>query len=323
MYDLAKEYAATMKLPIDDLVELEFAEGSLPAEPPVEPYKPPEMWVFGDIGDEEGMLSSPDKVAIDKEGNYLVLDQDITGGPGITTHQRLQLFDPLGKLIKVILTRGEGKVNGMNDFCLDNNGNVIVADVDDNDRARIQVFDYDGKQLLLIEVNKEDEDSYPRVLTVYNDDDGNIIAADMGCTCVWVYGPDGKVKSRFGKWGRGENCFMDIRSAFAKDDKIYAFDQGGNTIFTKVFDYNGNFIKTIWHGYLYSQIVFHTDGKMYTVQSDEIHRIDLDGNKEVVAKKGEEGLNDFHVITSMAFHPDGRIVVTDAGINNRITVFKI
>lgn len=324
MYDLTKEYAEMMKIPLEDLVELEFEPDCLSTEPP-ESYTPPETWVFGDVGDEEGQFSSPYKVEVDQEGNYLVLDQDIIAGPGIVVQQRLQLFNPLGKLIKVILKRGEGKVNGMGDFCLNNSGNIVVVDEDDQERARIQVFDYDGNQLIVINVAKDDPESCPRVLSVCIDEDDNIIAADMGCTCVWVYGPDGKVKSRFGKWGRHDGGFMDLRCAYAKDKQIYAFDQGGNVIFTKVFDYDGNFIKTIWHGYTYIQIVFHTDGKIYTVLSDQIHRIDLEGNREVVAIQGDSGdaLDQFHCITSAAFLPDGRMVVSESGIHQRIKVLKI
>lgn len=315
MYDISKEYAQTNKIPIDDLIELEFDPANLPSEkPPI--FNPPETWVFGDIGEEEGKFYRPERVHIDQEGNYLVMDRD-----------RIQLFSPLGKFMKVILQKGSGKVNEMGDFCLNKNGNIVVADTDDQNIARIQIFDYDGNQLMVINIEKDNPDHFPYISSIFIDEYDNIICADRGLSCVRVFSPDGKVKARFGKWGRPDGCFGALSCVAANNDKIYAFALGldGPDKRTQVFDYNGTFIQSIWHGYSYKQVVFHTDGQIYAVRDHYIDRLGLEGNHEVVAGRESSfgsSLDDFYDLSSMSFLPDGRVAVSDSS-NHRIKVFKL
>jgi len=321
MYDAAMEYAHTMKIPIDDLVELAFEPTCLPSETPVA-FKPPEIWVFGDYGYEDGLLSSPDKLHVDKEGNYLVMDQDITGDNVV---QRIQLFSPFGKFMKVILKRGDGKVNGMRDFCLNKNGDLVVADADDQDRARIQIFDYDANQLMMIHVDKDNPDSTPRVLSVFSDEDDNIVCADIGAMCIRVYSPDGQVQAKFGEWGRSDGNFISLQNVTANNHKIYAFDNGVENTKTQVFDYNGKFINKLWSDVTFSQLVFGSDSQIYAVNGSDhsIDKLDLDGTiKKLTGSGYGSTMEDFWDPSSMVFLADGRIAVSERG-NHRVKVFKL
>ena len=320
MFDCAKEYAATMKIPVDDLVELEFDPSCLPSDPPA-PFKPPEIWVFGDLGNEDGFLSDPVKIQVDKEGNYLVMDNN-TIGVNVETVQRIQLFDPLGKFVKVILKRGDGKVNGMDDFCLNKDGNLVVVDQEDNDKNRLQVFDYDANQLMVINID-DGPDSAASIREVFVDDDGNMICPDIGESCIRIYGPDGKLRIKFGSWGMEEGQFRAVCRVTAQGGKIYAFDNGVDKVETVVFDYDGQFLSKFDTGIQHWQLVFdEKNQQFYVIQDDhsiEILALDATSKKKIGAFG--YALNEFWFPSSLVILDDGRIAVADKS-NNRIKVFK-
>ena len=146
--EAARDYIMSLGVELEDWPEFNIKPEALPASTP--PYQPPEIWCFGDYGMRDGQISYPEKVLVDKEGNFLVLEENVIGMGGIVTIQRVQLFSAKGEVLKCLLKRGEGKVNGMRDICLDKEGNVVVIDADDKDNGRIQVFDYDGNLKLKI-----------------------------------------------------------------------------------------------------------------------------------------------------------------------------
>jgi len=162
--DAAREYVSSLGQEYGDWPDFEIPSEALPIDKA--DYEPPEIWCFGDYGMADGQMSYPEKVAIDKEGQFLVLEEHTIGMGGVETIQRIQLFSPKGKFLRSVVKRGQGKVNGMADFCLTKDGNILVADEDEEGKSRIQIFDYEGNQLLQITSEIEEPDIAPRFNSV-------------------------------------------------------------------------------------------------------------------------------------------------------------
>lgn len=170
--------------------EFKFA-ADWPPSPPE--FEPPEIWVFGSYGLREGQMPYPEKVLVDAQGQFLVLEEDVIGMGDIKTVQRVQLFSKSGKYLKSVLTRGEGGVNGMYDMAHDNHGNLVVSDKNEDDLGRIQVFDMHGKRLLEVIGSKiEDPENKnfvysPTFACLCVDGEGRILAGDSSSRSVHVY----------------------------------------------------------------------------------------------------------------------------------------
>ena len=162
--------------------------------PPCVPkFEPPAIWVFGSYGLREGQMPYPEKLLVDAEGRFLVLEEDVIGMGDIKTVQRVQLFSPGGKYLKTLVNRGEDGVNGMYDMALDNHGNLLVSDKNDEGLGRIQVFDVDGKCLMKIiasEIQDPENKNFvytPRFTSISVDGAGRILAGDPSSNSVHVY----------------------------------------------------------------------------------------------------------------------------------------
>ena len=198
--DAAKEYVLSLGQELGDWPNFDIPSGALPTDKA--DYEPPEIWCLGDYGMADGQMSYPEKVAIDKEGQFLVLEEHTIGMGGVETIQRIQLFSPKGKFLRCVLKRGQGKVNGMADFCLTKDGNIVVADGDEEGKGRIQICDYEGNKLLQIISEGEAPDIAPRFKSVAVDPDGKIIAGDiaaMPCVCM-CFPPTGKPSANSESW---------------------------------------------------------------------------------------------------------------------------
>ena len=185
----AEEYLKVLGVEFPE-AEFKFAADWPPSMPE---FTPPAIWVFGSYGLREGQMHYPEKVLVDSEGQFLVLEEDVVGMGGIETVQRVQLFSGGGKFLKSMLTRGKGGVNGMYDMALDNQGNLLVSDKNGDGMGRIQVFDYDGNRLLEITateiVNPENKNFVysPRFNCLRVDSEGRILAGDTNSNSVHVY----------------------------------------------------------------------------------------------------------------------------------------
>ena len=272
-------------------------------------------------------MSYPEKVAIDKKGQFLVLEEDVIGVGGIVTIQRIQLFNPKGKFLKCLLKRGEGKVNGMADFCLTKDGGILVADKVDGGVGRIQIFDYEGNQLLQIFGQPEDDaaEMSSRFTCITTDPDGRIIAGDISGLCVHVFGADGKRVCKFGKFGRNEGEFHTINNVSCDEKgRIYVTDSALNKI--QVFDAEGKFLSTFGpNGTNLRYMLFDADKKEVYGADYDNHKIrvfSMDG--EPLREHGKYGtaLNECWFPYGLAQFPDGRIAIAERE-NHRITVLKI
>ena len=201
--DAAKEYVLALGQELGDWPNFHIPSEALPTDKA--DYEPPKIWCFGDYGMADGQLSYPER-----EGQFLVLEEHTIGIGGVETIQRIQLFSPKGKFLKCVVKRGQGKVNGMADFCLTKDGNILVSDGNEDGKSRIQILDYEGNKLLQITSEVEAPNIAPRFNSIAVDPDGKIIAGDIAAMCVLVFSTDEKTVFKFGKLGRGEGEFQTI-----------------------------------------------------------------------------------------------------------------
>lgn len=320
--DAAKEYILGLGQEQHDWPEFYVPAEALPNESSA--YQPPAIWCFGDYGTTNGQMSYPEKVAVDKKGQYLVLEENVIGVGGIITVQRIQLFDSNGKFLKCLLKRGDGKVNGMADFCLTQDGSVLVADDDEEGRSRIQIFDYEANKLLQVAPLLESE-IRPKFNHVTTDTEGRVIAGDTSGVCIYTFGNDGKVVSKFGKFGRKEGEFQSIDAVSCdKFGKIYVADSVMRRI--QVFDEDGNFLSMFGSRGTYLRYL------LFDASRDEVFGADYESHKvRVYSKDGEllrehgkygTALNECWFPYGLAQLPDGKIAIAERE-NHRITVLKI
>ncbi|XP_078353000.1 protein meiotic P26-like [Oculina patagonica] len=320
--DAAANYILSLGQELGD-----WREFPIPAEalPTVTDYTPPEIWCFGDFGQADGQMSYPEKVAINKEGQFLVMEEDITGVGDIVTTQRIQLFSPKGKFLRCLLKRGEGKVNGMTDFCLTKDGNILVGDEDEDRVNRIQIFDYDGKQLLQIAPEIENPEDTPNFRSLAVDADGKVIAGDITEMCVYIFAPDGKTVCKFGKRGRGEGEFQTVSNVACDDaGKIYVSDSSLNRI--QVFDAEGNFQSMFGPSGTYLRYMLFDTSRGEVYGSDyENHNIKVYTMAgELLRGHGKRGtaLNECDFPYGLALMTNGKVAIAERE-NHRITVLKI
>jgi peptidylamidoglycolate lyase len=176
-------------------------------------------------GDDNSHFYKPTDIAIAKDGSFYVSD-----GYG---NSRIIKFSATGKYLFQWGKKGnrKGEFNIPHGISLDRNGNVYVADRENN---RIQIFDPNGhfiKQL----TNK----TFGAICAVAFDTQSNLFAVDdltfmklkHRGSDVFVFDTTGKVKTRFGRSGfyEGPICwYHDI--AIDNQENIYVGDILGNKI---------------------------------------------------------------------------------------------
>ena len=322
--DAAKEYVRSIGQELGDWPEFDISAEALPSEKP--DYEPPAIWCFGDYGMADGQMCYPEKVAIDEEGQFLVLEEHTIGMGGVVTIQRIQLFNAKGKFLKCLLKRGEGKVNGMTDFCLTKDGNILVADEDENGHGRIQIFDYEGNRLVQIIPEVHDPEVHPHFASVAIDSNGNIIAGDSSSYRIYILSAaEGKTLCKFGKFGREEGEFQAINHVSCDDSgKIYVSDSALHRI--QVFSGAGDYLS------LFGPKGTHLRFLLFDAARGEVYGSDYRNHKvKVFSMAGEPqrehgkygtALHECWFPLGLALMPDGRIAIAERE-NHRITVLKI
>ncbi|PFX23811.1 E3 ubiquitin-protein ligase TRIM71-like [Stylophora pistillata] len=322
--DAAMEYVRSIGQELGEWPDFDIFAEALPSEKI--DYEPPAIWCFGDYGMADGQMCYPEKVAIDEEGQFLVLEEHTIGMGDVVTIQRIQLFNAKGKFLKCLLKRGEGKVNGMMDFCLTKDGNILVADENENGVGMIQIFDYEGNRLLQIIPEVHDQEVHPRFSSVAIDPDGNIIAGDSSSLSIYILSTtDGKTLCKFGKFGREEGEFQAISNVSCDDSgKIYVSDPALNRI--QIFNEAGDYLHT------FGPRGTHLRFLLFDSASGEVYGSDYRNHKvkvysttgEPLREHGNYGtaLHECWFPLGLALTPDGKIAIAERE-NHRITVLKI
>ncbi len=181
----------------------------------------PQPWYFDE----------PRDVAIDSEGNLLVVDTDLN---------RIQKFSPDGVFIVKWGSQGlsEGQFQYPRGIATDDYGNIYVADSTNN---RIQKFDLEGAFIISWgnRGTKDGEFNEPRGIAT--DKHGNVYVADTYNNRIQKFGTDGKFLKKWGSEGSGDGAF-DHPEAIATDGNanVYVVDTLANRI--QKFNSEGNFL---------------------------------------------------------------------------------
>ena len=112
-------------------------ETDLLRRPPSTEYTYEFLRKWGTEGEEDGQFDSPEKLAIDGDGNVYVSDNN---------NHRIQVFDLQGRFLGKWGGRGEddGQFIHPQGLAIDCEGNLYVVD---HNHSRIQVFDLQGRFL--------------------------------------------------------------------------------------------------------------------------------------------------------------------------------
>ena len=170
---------------------------------------------FGVAGSDPGQFSSLCGVAVDGDGNILVVD----GG------KHIQKFTPDGQFIRVVGTKG-GKPLQFNDpvgiGIYRRNKKIYVCD---NGNSRIQILNHDLTFSSSVGSHGSGDGKFSGVWGVAFDSTGNVYIADYGNSRVQAFTAEGQFLKKFGKDGKGNGELRwPISIAIDSDDIVYVVD---------------------------------------------------------------------------------------------------
>ncbi len=176
-------------------------------------------------GNDSLHFNKPTDIAIAKDGSFYVSD-----GYG---NSRVVKFSATGKYLFEWGKKGEkeSEFNIPHGICLDSNGNVYVADRENN---RIQVFEPNGKFIKQFRDN-----TFGAICSVAFDktqsklfavDDFTFLKVKHRGSDVFILGTTGKVEIRFGRSGSYQGNISWYHDLTVEDENIYVGDILGNTI---------------------------------------------------------------------------------------------
>lgn len=290
------------------------------SSPPVLPsqsvtvFQPEIISVQGELGPEPGKFFEPRDVAVDKQGDFYVVD---------SRNNRIQKFTSNGKFLIQWgrLGKDEGEFNSPTGIAVDGEGMVYVADTWNH---RIQKFTAQGEFLL----SWGDEKSFwgPRGIAI--DGDGNVYVTDTGYKRVKKYNSQGKLILEWGKSGSGPGEFVEpVGIAIDKNNQVYVADTGNRRI--QVFNSQGTYLYqwpvSGWEEF-YSEPYLEIDERGRIFLTDSYHHRVLIYSQEgnLLGILGQQGakLGEFNLPRGIGLDPQGYLYLADTG-NHRIQKLKI
>jgi len=272
----------------------------------------------GGPGKGNGQFQTPRDLAIDSEGNIYIVD---------SRNHRIQKFNSTGMYLTEWGKEGSGKGEFKEPCGIDigPDGNVYVADTWN---GRVEVFTPSGK--FIREFGKERGMWGPRDLTV--DKDGFVYVCDTGHGKIEKFDKSGAYIKTIGEKGKGKGEFNEpFGIKVGPDDNLYVADRKNFRIqiLTKEGQYIDQFKVDGWaeeqikNGCL-MEPYFDIDkkrGLIYITDSPNFRvlRYNLKGKNLKIFFKDEKGMNMFGCPLSVACKGDGKILVTDAGLQKLIT----
>lgn len=279
---------------------------------------------IGEPGVDDGEMSSPTGIAVDKDGNIYVADTD---------NHSIQKFDKEGKF----LSRwggdpgaDEGAFYYPRGLAVDPDGNVFVADSGNN---RVQKFDSEGNIMKAwgrfgFAWRGADMGKFDVPWGVATDHQGNLYVSDTSNARIQKFQSDGVPLVKWGRDGSYDGAFFYPRGiAIDFVGNVYIADEGNHRI--QKFDARGSFL-TKWGregsgpGQFKSPWGVACDalGNVYVVDSGN-HRIQkFDGNGTFLCAWGNRGITDgqFNFASGIAVDKEGCVYVVDSG-NARVVKY--
>ncbi len=277
--------------------------------------------VFGQEGVDDGEVSSPTGITVDKDGNIYVADTD---------NHSIQKFDKEGTFI----ARWGGEPGSQEGafyyprgLTSNADGHVYVADTGNN---RVQRLDADGNPMKSwgkfgFAWRGADLNKFDAPWSVTTDLEGNIYVTDTGNARVQKYKGDGTPLLKWGRDGSFDGAFFFPRG-IAVDfvGNIYVADEGNNRI--QKFDMRGSFL-TKWgrEGSGPGQfkqpwgVACDAVGNVYVVDLGN-HRIQkFDANGSFLCAWGNRGKTEgqLNFPSGIAVDKEGAVYVVDSG-NHRV-----
>jgi len=228
----------------------------------------------GGKGAGKGQFDSPIGIAVDGEGNILVVD---------TGNRRIEKFAATGAFLGTMENKigSQEQLSVPNRIAIDRGGNIYVADAGNHRTLKLAI---DGT--FVAEWKGPDPGFYgPRGIAI--GPDGSIYVLDQGHTRIVRFSPDGLVLSIWGSKGTGEGQFNDPTSVAVdpRNNRVYVADPINRRI--QVFDSNGKFL-TKWPVPEWGQSVGFEDlaidsqtGRLYasSAHMNSVLVVDLNGAK--------------------------------------------
>ena len=188
---------------------------------------------FGTNGSGQGQFCVPRGVAVDGEGNILVVDY---------YNHRIQKFTANGQFLSAVGTGGEGPLQ----FCFPSdiaynptNNKVYVAD---SENHRVQVLNSDLNFSSSFGKNANGKGQFNVVRGIACDSTGKVYVADVNNHRIQVFTAKGQFCTMFGKYGKGlGELHHPIGIAIDRDDIVYVSEHNNDRI--SVFTSKGQFVR--------------------------------------------------------------------------------
>jgi len=191
---------------------------------------------WGTKGSGDGQFFSPGNIAIDNQGNLIVIDR---------FNYRIQKFDSSGNFLIKWGSMGEGDgqfgENGLGDLAIDQTGNVYVID---SRKECIQKFDSSGRFLTKWGSEGNEDEQLHTIYSIAINSAGIVYIADWGgsdIATIKMYDSSGNFIGKLGSRGPDSSQFYypysiaidTIGNVYVSDcakHKIQKFDSSGNYI---------------------------------------------------------------------------------------------
>ncbi|MFZ5640509.1 MAG: 6-bladed beta-propeller [Bacillota bacterium] len=263
-------------------------------------------------------LRRPLGVTVSPWGDVLIAD---------SVNHRIAVFDRNGGFKKTLggPGSGAGQFNYPSGVAVSGK-KIYVADFYNQ---RVQVIDFDGKQLSVIPSARDRQKVGPSVMpvTVTTDRSGNLYVSDLSLQRILVFNDAGKFIRSFGRAGSNPGELSYVNGIAVDDDgdgRIYLSNSNNGRVDEYTMD--GRFVKTISGSRVLTNpkgITFDRDNHRVYVADTFAHQIfgiGTDGNVfENIGKRGIDS-GGFNFPTAVATDDEGRLYIADRE-NNRVEVY--
>ena len=189
---------------------------------------------FGSYGSGQGQFYFPWGVAVDGEGNILVVD---------TKNHRIQKFTASGQFLCVVGTQGGGPLQFNVPMYIAFNATNNKIYVTDDQNFRVQVLNSDLIFSNTFGRKGSSHGQFDDMCGIACDSTGNVYVVDRGNHCIQVFTADGKFLRMFGKHGTGRGE-LDTPFGIAIDssDIVYVSEFRNHRV--SVFTSKGQFVSS-------------------------------------------------------------------------------